>query len=97
MGNFMLTYVMIWSCGSVSWTKFLSNELSRSKCSAVRAIKCHRVLSQVEQNAVRYTAGFVIRKLIEKNKFDAEKSDILKGFLKDKSPLMTVTIQVSSG
>ena len=38
-------------------------------------------------NAVRYTAGFVIRKLIEKSKFDAEKSDILKGFLKDKSSI----------
>ena len=76
--------MILWQC---LLDKVLSNELSRSKCSAVRATKCHRVLSQVEQNAVRYTAGFVIRKLIEKNKFDAEKSDILKGFLKDKSSI----------
>ena len=43
--------MILWQC---LLDEVLSNKLSPSKCSAVRATKCHRVLSQVEQNAVRY-------------------------------------------
>ena len=74
----------MWQC---VLEKIVGNELSQATCSSSPKsdTKCHRVLSQVEQNSVRYTAGFVIRKLIEKNKFDSEKSEILEGFLKDSS------------
>ena len=40
-----------------------------------------RILSHIEQNAVRHTAGYVVRKLIEKNKFDNEINECLKSLL----------------
>ena len=57
---------ILWQC---VLEKIVGNELSQATCSSSPKsdTKCHRVLSQVEQNSVRYTAGFVIRKLIEKN------------------------------
>uniref|UniRef100_A0A1X7SNS5 Uncharacterized protein n=1 Tax=Amphimedon queenslandica TaxID=400682 RepID=A0A1X7SNS5_AMPQE len=40
-----------------------------------------RILSQVEQNGLRYAAGAVIRKLLEENRFDIKKFQILDGLL----------------
>ena len=48
-----------------------SNEIQRKR----------RILSHIEQNAVRHTAGYVVWKLIEKNKFDNEINECLKSLL----------------
>lgn len=50
--------------------------------------KYPRVLTHVEQNAITYTAGSVIRKLLDRYKFiDKEKTECLNGLIKDRSEI----------
>jgi hypothetical protein len=46
-----------------------------------RNVNTVKVLDITQQNAVRYTAGSVVRKLIENEKADEEKIDCLTGLL----------------
>ena len=65
-----------------SW-KIVKNELKRSlpitRCSDTLC----RSLTHVEQNAVWYTAGFVIWKLLERKSLEYEKRECLHGLVKD--------------
>lgn len=56
--------------------------LSLSKESQTRSVN-YRRLSLVEENAIRYAAGFVIKKLLEKFQGDNEVTMCLNGMLKD--------------
>lgn len=47
--------------------------------------KNSRVLSHVEQNTIRFTASAVIRKLLEREKYDDKKISILHQLMKSKS------------
>ena len=75
---------VLWQC---CIEKLLEKELSVSKDQ--RPPK-PRILSHVEQNAVRYTAGSVIKKVIKKRKHmhDIAINECLNGLLQDKSDIV---------
>ena len=62
----------------------LEEELTKLETTTIHhSEKTRRKLSPVEQNAIRYTAGSVIRKLLDKYKLNTSLTKVLNGMLKD--------------
>jgi hypothetical protein len=81
--------LILWQCVvDVIVSKKLFSQLKETETSR-KSVHCTRELSAVSENAIRYTAGSVMRKLLEKLKNDVDFTECLNSMLKggdDDSP-----------
>ena len=64
--------------------KVVEKELELSRSRVCEKTEPPRILTLVEQNAIRYTAGSLIRRLLKKYKSDETKVSCLNGLLKSR-------------
>lgn len=71
---------ILWQCVI---DEIIAKELQVSRCTSESTTK-PRIVSHVEQNAIRYSAGYVIRKQLQKKKLDMETKECLERLLRDR-------------